>query len=185
MTQDVGTMRAVIDTALIDQLTEPQVRASAARLMGEVRHKQATIDKLTHEMAVLKRLKFAARSERYGEAFNAEQKSLLEEAIDADLEALRMVAEQARAAALLPSTAPKEQPKRQPLPVNLPRREIRHEPDSTTCRCGCALKCIGESPAKMTWPDAYGRVSIKIGRFLEFCRFCRPASRGVGSGATG
>ncbi len=35
-------------------------------------HKQATIDKLTHEMAVLKRLKFAARSERYGEAFNAE-----------------------------------------------------------------------------------------------------------------
>ena len=33
------------------------------------------IDKLTHEMAVLKRLKFAARSE----AYNAEQRSLLEE----------------------------------------------------------------------------------------------------------
>ena len=42
------------------------------------------IDKLTHEMAVLKRLKFAAKSE----AFNAEQKSLLEETIDADLAAL-------------------------------------------------------------------------------------------------
>jgi hypothetical protein len=35
-------------------------------------------------MAVLRRLKFAAKSE----AFTGEQKSLLEEAIDADLEAL-------------------------------------------------------------------------------------------------
>jgi hypothetical protein len=41
-------------------------------------------DKLTHEHAVLKRLKFAARSER----FSAEQRSLLEEALDADLQAL-------------------------------------------------------------------------------------------------
>ena len=40
-----------------------------------------TIEKLTHENAVLKRLKFAARSE----SFNAEQKSLLEETIDTDL----------------------------------------------------------------------------------------------------
>jgi transposase len=93
-----------------------------------LRHKQATIEKLTHEMAVLKRLKFAARSE----------------AIDADLEALSIQAEQARAETALPSVAPKEQPKRQPLPSNLPRREIRHEPESTQCRCGCALKRIGE-----------------------------------------
>jgi transposase len=135
-------MRAVIDTAPIDQLTEPQVRALAARLMGEVRHKQATIDKLTHEMAVLKRLKFAAKSE----AFNAEQKSLLEEAIDADLEALSRELERERPTA--PPAAPKEQPKRQPLPAYLPRREIRHEPDSTTCRCGCALKRIGEDVAE-------------------------------------
>lgn len=49
-----------------------------ARLITEVRHKQATIEKLTREMAVLKWLKFAARSE----AFTGEQKRLLEEAID-------------------------------------------------------------------------------------------------------
>lgn len=53
----------------------PQVRAMLASLQAQVeRHsremafKQAIIDKLTHENAVLKRLKFAAQSER----FNAE-----------------------------------------------------------------------------------------------------------------
>jgi transposase len=42
----------------------------------------------------------------------------------------------------------KQQPKRQPLPANLPRREIRHEPESTTCRCGCQMKRIGEDVAE-------------------------------------
>jgi hypothetical protein len=35
-------------------------------------------------------------------------------------------------------------PRRAPLPANLPRVEIRHEPDSTSCACGCELKRIGE-----------------------------------------
>src|SRR5450756_125563 len=30
------------------------------------------------------------------------------------------------------------------LPVGLPRVEIHHEPDSTTCGCGCQLKRIGQ-----------------------------------------
>jgi transposase len=131
-------MRAVIDVATIDALSEPQLRELAVRLVTEVRHKQATIDKLTHEMAVLKRLKFAARSE----SFSAEQKSLLEEAIDADLEALGRELEREQSPESKP--APKEQPKRQPLPAHLPRREVRHEPASTVCSCGCALKRIGE-----------------------------------------
>ena len=101
-------MRAAMDVASIESLTEPQVRLLAARLITEVRHKQATIEKLTHEMAVLKRLKFAAKSE----AFTGEQKSLLEEAIDADLEALSRELEREQPT---PSrAAPKEQPKRQP-----------------------------------------------------------------------
>lgn len=135
-------MRAVIDVATIDALSEPQLRELAARLITEVRHKQATIDKLTHEMAVLKRLKFAAKSE----AFTGEQKSLLEEAIDADLEALSRELEREQQAAARPT--PKEQPKRQPLPASLPRREIRHEPESTVCGCGCQLKRIGEDVAE-------------------------------------
>jgi peptidoglycan hydrolase CwlO-like protein len=56
-----------------EQLDAHRVQLDTQR--RQLVHKQATIDKLTHEMAVLKRLKFAARSERYGEAFNAEQKS--------------------------------------------------------------------------------------------------------------
>lgn len=134
-------MRAVIETAPLEKLTEAQVRALAARLMSEVRHKQATIDKLTHEMAVLKRLKFAARSE----AFTGEQKSLLEEAIDEDLEALAREVEREQPAA---PPAQKQQPKREPLLAHLPRREIRHEPESTVCGCGCALKRIGEDIAE-------------------------------------
>jgi transposase len=153
----------VIETARIEELNNGQVRALALQMQQALRakdeqldahrvqletqqrqlvHKQATIDKLTHEMAVLKRLKFAARSE----AFNAEQKSLLEEAVDADLEALSRELARERPAA--PSAAAKEQPKRQTLPASLPRREIRHEPEATVCGCGCAMKRIGEDVAE-------------------------------------
>lgn len=138
-------MGAVIDTAArdpLDQLDPAQLRALAKRLIGEVRHKQATIDKLTHEMAVLKRLKFAARSETYA----GEQRSLLEEALDEDLEALERDIAAAQPAD--PAPAGKQQPRRQALPAHLPRREIRHEPNSTTCACGCQLKRIGEDVAE-------------------------------------
>jgi transposase len=42
----------------------------------------------------------------------------------------------------------RQQPKRQPLPANLPRREVRHEPENTTCGCGCQMKRIGEDVAE-------------------------------------
>ena len=100
------------------------------------------VEKMTHEMAVLKRLKFSAKSE----AYSPEQRSLLEEAIDADLAAIEGELDKAKGK---PATGDeKQQPKRQPLPSHLPRREIRHEPESTTCRCGCAMKRIGEDVAE-------------------------------------
>ena len=108
----------------------------------EIAFKQAAIDKLTHEMAVLKRLKFAAESE----AFNAEQKSLLEETIDADLAAMELELE--KLAGTSSAGREKQQPKRQALPAHLPRREIHHEPESTTCACGCTLQRIGEDVAE-------------------------------------
>ena len=37
---------------------------------------------------------------------------------------------------------------RQLLPANLPRRKIRHEPESTTCQCGCRMQRIGEDVAE-------------------------------------
>ena len=140
----------------IDTLDPTQLRQALHSLMAEVavkdelieRHaresafKQAIIDKLTHEMAVLKRLKFAARSE----AFNAEQKSLLEETIDADLAALQ--AELDKVHTDDRSKGERQQPKRAKLPANLPRREVHHEPENTTCSCGCALERIGEDVAE-------------------------------------
>ena len=140
----------------IDTLEPEQLRQAVHSLMAEVavksqiieRHereaafKQATIDKLTHEMAALKRLKFAARSE----AFTAEQKSLIEETLDADLAAL--AAEIERHQPTKPAPEDKRQPKRQTLPAHLPRREIRHEPDSTTCGCGQAMQRIGQDVAE-------------------------------------
>ena len=111
----------------------------------ELAFKQATIDKLTHEIAVLKRLKFAAQSEKYREAFNAEQKSLIEETIDTDLAALALEIEQR---APSKDKSDKQVPKRAALPPELPRTEYRHEPDSSTCKCGCQLKRIGEDVAE-------------------------------------
>jgi len=55
----------VIHEAQLDDLTPAQLRELTARLLTEVRHKQATIDKLTHENAVLKRMKFAANGARH------------------------------------------------------------------------------------------------------------------------
>jgi transposase len=122
-----------------------QLRAFAAELIEtlvskdhELRHKQLKIEQLTHEMAVLKRWKFAARSEQ----LHGVQRSLLDEAIDADLEAI--AAELATLRSPTPAPAPQEQPKRRPLPAHLPRVEVRHEPERTVCSCGCALKRIGE-----------------------------------------
>ena len=107
----------------------------------EVAFKQAIIDKLTHKNAILKRLKFAASNE----AFNAEQKSLLEETLDGDLAAVAADIE------VLGSSKPqgdKQQARRQPLSAHLPRREIHHEPEDTTCGCGRPMQRIGEDVAE-------------------------------------
>ena len=50
-------------TPTLDHLDAQQLRELATRLIVEMRLKQVLIDKLTHEMATLKRLKFAAASE--------------------------------------------------------------------------------------------------------------------------
>lgn len=129
------------DTTHIDTLDEAEVRALAKRLLAEARFDKATIEKLTHENAVLKRLKFAAQSER----FSAEQRNLLEETLEADLQAVAEEIEQ-----LQPAKPPREgnRPKRQTLPAQLPRTEIRHEPESTTCACGCQMQRVGEDVAE-------------------------------------
>ena len=145
------------DTATnLDHLDAQQLRELVQSLMGrveageleierrdrEIAFKQATIDKLTHEMAVLKRLKFASKSE----SFSTEQRNLLEDTLDADLAAMELELEQLTPAKAAPQG--KQQPKRQVLPSHLPRREIHHEPHNVICTCGCMLKRIGEDIAE-------------------------------------
>lgn len=134
----------VIDEQTLAELDSAQLREITQQLLTELRHQRAVNEKLVYENAWLKRLKFAAQSERH----NAEQRSLLEEEIDSDLAAVAQEIEQLQVP--LPPSSPtdRQQPKRSPLPDHLPRREIRHEPESTTCACGCQMKRIGEDVAE-------------------------------------
>ena len=126
----------VIDEQTLADMDAQQLRALTHRLLGELRHQSALLDKLTYEMALLKRLKFAAKTE----ALNAEQRSLLEEALEEDLRAVEDEIEQLRPAS---ERAPRQQPKRQPLPAQLPRQEFQHEPETTEC-CGQSMRRMGE-----------------------------------------
>ena len=82
----------------LDHLTPEQLRALAAQLMERVEtldhqvdsmgkkinRDQTVVEKLTHEIAQLKRLKFAKRSE----PMNPEQARLLDDLIDTDIAAI-------------------------------------------------------------------------------------------------
>ena len=141
----------VIDPQQLQHMDAQQLRALAEGLMAklvskdqEIHFKQTKIDLLTHEIARYKRLQFAAKSEK----LHGDQRSLLEETLDADLAAL-----EAQLKALSPEpteqadtegNAPKAKPRRAPLPAHLPRVEIKHEPVNTACGCGCQMKRIGE-----------------------------------------
>ena len=108
----------------------------------EIKYRQAKIDQLTHEMAVLKRWKFG----RSREQLDSGQASLLDEAIDADIAAIELELEHLAPAPII-DAAPRLQPKRAALPPELPRIDQHHEPESTRCTtagCGCTLKRIGE-----------------------------------------
>ena len=136
----------------LDQLNAQELRELLTGLMTKVAQqdqqiasndrellfRQTKIDQLTHEMAVLKRNQFG----RSREQLDSTQVSLLEEAFDEDLAAIEQELKN-----LTPPKADTEsakKPKRAALPHNLPRVDVHHEPDSTTCACGCQRKRIGE-----------------------------------------
>ena len=108
----------------------------------EILYRQTKIDQLTHEMAVLKRWKFGRTREQLDQA----QASLLDETIDADIAAIEQELQNLTPASKA-GTDTRKQPKRAALPPELPRVEMHHEPESTSCTtpgCGCTLKRIGE-----------------------------------------
>ncbi|KVK85506.1 IS66 family transposase [Burkholderia sp. MSMB1498] len=164
----------------LDALSPEQLRALAAHLIvqvteqereagereRELQYRQTRIDQLTHELSVLKRLQFGKRSER----LDAEQMSLLDEAIDADLAALEAELEQLQPATT--AAEPRQQPKRVPLPSKLPRTDIHHEPEDTTCQCGCQRERVGEDISeKLDYAPGVFTVERHI-RGKWACRHC-------------
>jgi len=136
--------------ALLALMAEMAVKDELlARERREVAFKQALIDKLTHELAILRRLKYAVTSEKFCAGMSAEQKSLLEETLDSDIAQLSAELEQAaNDKAGEKDKKAKETPKREPLPPHLPRRDVHHEPQNTECACGCQMKRIGQDVAE-------------------------------------
>ncbi len=63
--------------------------------------------------------------------------------MDADMAAIEEKVNALREAIGAKPTTP-QVPRRMRLPAELPRTDTRHGPASTTCRCGCGLKRIGE-----------------------------------------
>jgi hypothetical protein len=123
-----------LSAALLAQLTEKDAALSAktneiSRKDQELRTQQLKIDQLTREMATLKRWRLS----RSGERLDSPQRSLLEESIDEDLEAIDLEIQ-----AIQPhkSPTPKRQPRREVLPKEFPRREI---PMSRSTRCAGAV----------------------------------------------
>ncbi len=141
-----GKIGAMTSLPNLDHLTPEQLRALAAQLMQRVAtldqqvktmgktvdsmgkkigQDKTLIEKLTFEIAQLKRLKFAKRSEQ----MNPEQASLLDDLIDTDIAAIE--AELQSLQPVTTQTEKKQTPKRKALPTELPRTLIHHEPENT------------------------------------------------------
>jgi transposase len=144
---DPQQMRQALLTLMAEMAAKDELLARERR---EVAFKQALIDKLTHELAILRRLKYAVTSEKFCAGMSAEQKSLLEETLDSDI--AQLTAELEQAADAKPDGKDKKDnkqtPKREPLPPHLPRRDVHHEPQDTACACGCQMKRIGQDIAE-------------------------------------
>jgi transposase len=162
---DAAQLRNLAKT-LYAQLAERDTERSAhAALVAELKVKQLKIDQLTHEMAILKRWQFDRRSEQ----MDVMQRSLLDESIDADIEAINLELE---ALNEKPPSPPKQQPRRVALPAAFSRREIHHEPENTHCSCGCGLERIGEDVSeKLDYTPGVFEVERHI-RGKWVCRRC-------------
>ncbi|MDN5940066.1 MAG: IS66 family transposase, partial [Salinisphaera sp.] len=144
---DVQTLRALVAEQLQTIAERDQSIAhhkqTIARHERTIIEREARIGVLTAQIARLRRVQFAARSEKMDPA----QRALFDETMAADIAAV-----EAELEALQPAPAdteapsrPRRAPKRRPLPEDLERIETRHEPASCQCgHCGGALVHIGD-----------------------------------------
>lgn len=154
--------------ALAQSLIE-RISTDAKRIQTqdqELTLRQAKIDALTHEIRLLRHLRFCAKTE----AMDALQVKLFEEANAEDL-----AAAQQRLAQLTPkpaASAPQSRPARKALPTSLPRVDIAHEPDNTTCACGQPMQRISQDVSeRLDYVPGVFRVERHI-RGVWACKCC-------------
>lgn len=136
---DVQTLRALVVEQLEIIAERDQVIARHERTITE---REANITKLTAEIARLRRVQFAARSEKMDPA----QRALFEETMAEDIAAVEAALDALQSPSPATDTScPRRAPKRRALPEDLERVETRHEPASCNCdQCGGALVHIGD-----------------------------------------
>jgi transposase len=146
--QDEQATRLAEKNALLAQ-QETRLAEKDARLAEQaaiitrrdeaIRRYRIREEHLTHEIALLKRHRFGKRAE----GISRQQQSLLEDLVDEDTAAIEQELERLAESHRQPRAKP-QKPRRQPLPPQLPRTEVHHDPESTTCDCGCEMTRIGE-----------------------------------------
>lgn len=148
---DVDVLRALVSESIAEIAKRDAVLAERDAVLAErdaviakrdreIVYKTAKIDQLTREILRLRRVQFAARSEK----LDPDQRVLFDEAIAADIAAVEAELDALRSPKSKPA-GERTPPKRRPLPPELPRVETRHEPVSCDCSaCGAALVPIGE-----------------------------------------
>ena len=145
---DACSLEAIGDIDMLRQMVREQ-RACIAERDATIaanectlRERNALIDKLKFEMARLRRVQFAAKSER----MDAVQRGLFDEAMAEDIATVEAALEAAQAKSSIPaSKVPRARPQRRALSPGLERVTTVHEPDHCDCAaCGAALVKIGE-----------------------------------------
>ena len=161
-TQDLQGLTPEAITALAAQMLK-HIRHQAGELQSKSREldlkqklierkdrdiawRDAKLEKITFELARLKRWKFGAKSE----AMDAQQRQMFQDTLledEADLEAQLAALQAALPKTAAAPKAPRTRPRRQALPEHLRRVEHHHEPESTACattECGQPMTRVGE-----------------------------------------
>jgi transposase len=147
------------------------LQAQLGRSEAESKAKDLTIEKLEHQLAVLKRARFGRSSEKLDRQI--EQLEL----ILGDLEETRAEAaahgDAAAEAVGAPAPERKVRGPKKPLPADLPREIVRHEPPSSCPACGSAkLSLIGEDERQvLEWVPGHFKVVVHV-RPKVSCRAC-------------
>jgi transposase len=164
-TPEIGTLGEAEVRALAQGLLQ-RLASDAQKFEAELKLRQTKIDALTHEIRLLRHMRFSAKTE----TMDAVQVKLFEEANAEDL-----AAAQQRLSQLGLKTepaAPKSRPARQPLPAHLPRVDIAHDPVDTTCGCGKPLSRISQDVSeRLDYVPGKFRVERHI-RGVWACKCC-------------